>query len=255
MVVLVTGGAVRIGREICLAFARTGAAVVVHYRRSAAAAEALLAELNQLGGGHRLVAGDLVCAAVRERLIADLLASGCRPTCLVNNASTYRRRPLAKVDEACLREDFEINFMVPFLLMRDFANHCGEGCIVNLLDQRVAAVEPSAGAYGLAKKCLRDATEAAALEWAPRIRVNAVAPGLVLPPPGVSPAKMLPLLANVPMGEASPATEVAAACVYLASTPSITGQTLFVDGGLHLTRPLRPELAEADYAPPATPSG
>ena len=124
---------------------------------------------------------------------------------------------------------------------------CRRGCIVNLLDRRVAGVDPAAGSYGLAKKALRDATEAAALEWAPDIRVNAVAPGYSLPPPGVDPEKMLPLLEGVPMRQPSSPEEIAAACVFLARSPTVTGHVLFVDGGLHLAHGGPAEVPRADY--------
>ncbi len=235
--VLVTGGAVRIGREICLSFARRGARVVVHCNRSLAAAKALLSELPDRQPAHEIVVGDLRDGPFRRGLLPSLGKRGISLTCLVNNASTYRRMPLKNATEDRLREDFEINFFVPFLLMRDFAEHCGRGCIVNLLDQRVAVVDSGAGGYGLAKKALRDATEAAALEWAPDIRVNAVAPGYCLPPPGVDEAKMIPLLQNIPMRRASAPEEIAAACVFLVGSPTLAGQTVFVDGGMHLRGP------------------
>ena len=150
-----------------------------------------------------------------------------------------------------MRRDYEVNFVAPFTLMQQFARHCRAGFIINLLDQRVATTDPGAGAYGLAKKSLRDVTEAAAIEWAPAIRVNAVAPGLVLPPPGVAPEKMLPLLANIPMGCPSSPEEVAAACVFLAMAETITGHILYVDGGMHLAPCVQPEQEKSreDSAP------
>lgn len=235
--VLITGAAVRIGRSIAWRFAQAGARVVVHYHRSSTAAAALIADLPEVGRAHVAVQADLADAAQRAALIPALCERGCTPDCLVNNASIYRRLPLLDVDGAALQRDYEINFIAPFLLMRDFARHCRRGCIINLLDQRVATVDPAAGAYALAKKSLRDATEAAAVEWAPDIRVNAVAPGFVLPPPGVPAEKMQRLLANIPMRRASALEEVADACLYLATAATVTGQILFVDGGLHLVSP------------------
>jgi len=181
-------------------------------------------------------------------LIPGLIGQGQPLNCLVNNASVYRRCPLAQVDLERIWTDYEINFVAPFLLMRDFAYYCDEGCIVNILDQRVATVDPSASTYGFAKKSLRDAMEAAAVEWAPRIRVNAVAPGIVLPPPGVSADRIEPLLRNVPMGQVSTAAEVAEACVFLAQAETITGQIIYVDGGMHLAGPSVREVDEADYS-------
>ncbi len=235
--ILITGAAVRIGRAIALRFARGGAAVAVHFNRSQAEAHALLAELEALapGAGHRAVRADLLNPQDRARLIPGLAEAGFIPDCLVNNASTYRRCSLRSLTPEQVRDDFEVNFTAPFELMRDFARVCCRGSIVNLLDQRVAAVDPGAGAYGLAKKALRDATEAAALEWAPEIRVNAVAPGFVLPPPGVAPEKMEKFIPGIPMKRAAAPEDVADACWFLAGAAGITGQILFVDGGLHLT--------------------
>jgi NAD(P)-dependent dehydrogenase (short-subunit alcohol dehydrogenase family) len=247
---LVTGAAVRIGRAIALAFARAGARVVVHYRHAEAEAAQLLAELSQFGDGHESIQGDLCLPAERERLIPELLTGGRRLDGLINNASVYRRERLIDTTDESLAANFDINFIAPFLLMRDFARHCHQGSIINLLDQRVGRVEPGAGTYGLAKKCLRDATEAAALEWAPQIRVNAVAPGLVLPPPGADPDKLQGLLPNIPLGQVSSPEDIAEACLFLAASKSITGHILYVDGGMHLAATVRPEVAKADYSGP-----
>ncbi len=246
--VLITGGGIRIGRAIALAFARAGARVVVHYNRSEREAHELVEELESITPGHETVKADLLHATARRELIPSLLRPGETLNCLINNASVYRRCPLAQLQSERFREDYEINFLAPFLLMRDFARYCDEGSIVNILDQRVAVVDPSASAYGFAKKSLRDATEAAAVQWAPRIRVNAVAPGLVLPPRGVAPEKVQRLLRYVPMAQTSSPGEVAEACLFLTRARTITGQVLYVDGGLHLVSPAIHELDAADYS-------
>lgn len=245
--VLITGAGVRIGRQIAIAFAQAGARVIVHYNRSEEAAQELLNALNDIAPGHSAVRADLTNPEERQTLIPRLVADGFRINCLINNASVYRRCPLAQVISERLRQDYEINFVAPFLLMRDFAVYCEEGSIINILDQRVASVDPSAGPYGLAKKSLRDATEAAAVQWAPRVRVNAVAPGLVLPPPGASPSGMARLVKQVPMAEPSSPEEIADACLFLARSRTITGQILYVDGGLHLVGVPLPERDVADY--------
>jgi pteridine reductase len=233
--VLISGAALRIGRAIASCFAAHGARVLIHYRHSQAAAEELLAELGGEARGHRLVQADLSDLDVAARLIPELLAQGLEIDCLVNNASHYRRQPLRSCDQQEMAAAFAINFFAPFALMRSFALHCQRGSIINLLDQRVNSIDPQAGAYALAKKAFRDATEAAALEWAPAIRVNAVAPGLVLPPPGVPAERMAALIKNIPCQQRSSEEEVAAACLYLAQAQTITGQILYVDGGLHLS--------------------
>ena len=245
--VLITGGSVRIGREIALHFARNGAKVVVHYNRSEREAWTLLEQLNDISSGHQCVCADLLKEEERRKLLPTLLEKDQKLNCLVNNASVYRRCPLVNVDLHRFMQDYEINFVAPFILMCEFAHYCEEGNIINLLDQRVATVDPSASTYGFAKKSLRDATEAAAVQWAPRIRVNAVAPGIVLPPPGIGSGKMERLLKNVPMAQTSSAAEVASACLFLAKAETITGQVIYVDGGMHLAPPAVSEVDQANY--------
>lgn len=241
--VLVTGGAVRIGREICLAFAAAGYRVVVHCHRSLEAARKLLAELEQIHpAGHLLIQADLLQPGAAEHLLPIIEAEGIRLDCLVNSASQYRRMPLEEATPADFDQDYGINFRIPFQLMQAFAARVESGVVINLLDERVARIDPGAGFYGLAKKSLRDATEAAAVAWAPRIRVNGVAPGLTLPPPGVPQDRLQRLLANVPLQRQVAPEELAAACVFLAETPSVTGLVLFVDGGKHLVNDAVPEV-------------
>lgn len=246
--ILVTGGAVRVGRAICQAFAENGARLIVHCHHSIRAANLLVKHLPMAANGkeHVVIRGNLTDGDYRQGLIAGLSDQGIRLNCLINNASTYRRSPLQSLSETEIRDDFEINFFAPFLLMKDFAEHCGSGCIINLLDQRVKVVERNTGAYGLAKKALRDTTEAAALEWAPAIRVNAVAPGYSLPPPGGNEKNMRPLINNIPMRQSSPPVQIAQACAFLAKSETVTGQVLFVDGGMHLTSPSREETARTN---------
>lgn len=229
--VLVTGAAKRIGREIAKAFAISGWNVVIHFNRSEKEADELLAELGGLKAGHSCVR----CDFSDIQAVAALIPSLERPIdCLVNNASVYSRVLLKDTTPEILQEVFAVNFLAPFELMRSFAIIRGRGCIINITDQRVAAVDPDSGPYGLAKKALMDATEAAALDWAPAIRVNAVAPGIVISPPGVPPEKMQRLLPLIPMQTNSTPEDIASACLFLANSDNITGQTLFVDGGMHL---------------------
>ena len=229
--VLVTGAAKRIGREIAKGFARAGWQVVIHYNRSEKEAAELLAELGGNDAGHLSVRCDFSDMQAVSELVPSL---DCHLDCLVNNASEYSRIRLAEATPDVVRDVFTVNFLAPFELMRSFAKVSQKGCIINVTDQRIAAVDPDSGPYGLAKKALNDATEAAALDWAPNIRVNSVAPGIVLSPPGVPPEKMLRLLPNIPLQRNASPKEIADACLFLATSESITGQTLFIDGGMHL---------------------
>jgi NAD(P)-dependent dehydrogenase (short-subunit alcohol dehydrogenase family) len=236
MRVLVTGGAQRIGAALCRTFAAAGHKVVIHYRHSAAEAAALLAELGGHAAGHATVPADLTDPAQLAALLPGLRGQGRAPDCLVNSAGSFPRRRLVDETAETLRETFWLNTFAPFLLMRDFARLVGRGAIVNLLDQRIASVNPDVGAYAIAKQSLRDFTLAAALDWAPAIRVNAVAPGLSLPPPALPPERRAAQLTQVPLGQEVPPTALAEATLYLATAEHVTGQILYVDGGLHLTR-------------------
>ncbi len=234
-VVLVTGSARRIGAALVREFAKNGWRTVIHCRNSRQEADVLLSEIGGAAGGHLLVQQDFLEEGAVQSLMGTILRQYGRLDCLINNASVYLRHSMADLTPELLDAAYAINFRVPFQLMREFRKVFGYGSIINLLDQRIASVDPSAGAYALAKKSLRDATEACALEWAPQIRVNAVAPGIVLPPPELSPAtKMDRILQYVPLRQRSEPGEVAGACLFLAESQTISGQILYVDGGLHL---------------------
>ena len=230
--VLITGAGCRIGKALAIHLAFRGCDVIVHCHHSLTQAEQLLKILP--GAGHSLVQGDLCERSFCEDLVKRLCDEGRAPSVLINNASVYARECLSDVtwDEA--EASMRINFLAPFELMRQFRKWVGHGCIINITDQRNAYLDPKSGMYGVAKKSLQAATEAAALEWAPNVRVNAIAPGLVMPPPGKTWDKMRPLLDKVPLRRRAEESELAQAVFYLMDNPSVTGQTLFVDGGLHL---------------------
>ncbi len=230
--VLITGAAKRIGRAIATAFAGDGWNVILHCNRSVTEAEELRHSLP--GSGHAVVQGDFSTAESITAFLENLERSRLHFDCLVNSASCYLRKPLVTTSLQEMTAIYNVNFFAPFQLMRFFAEKMKSGCIINITDQRTASVDPAAGMYALAKKSLRDVTEAAALDWAPAIRVNAIAPGLVLSPPGVPPEKIEPLLKNVPMRTRTTEQEIAQACLFLAHAETITGQTLYLDGGMHL---------------------
>ena len=191
-VVLVSGGAHRIGAALCRAFARHGWRVVIHCNQSRATAMRLAREL---GGAE--VAAVLQADLRTEAAGVVARAFDCfgRLDGLVNNASNYHRRGLDELTEDALREDFEVNFFAAFTLMRSFAARKRPGFILNLLDGRIGKQEPKAAGYLLAKQTLAEATRLGALAWASfGLRVNGLAPGLVRPAPGVPMAKMNRLL-------------------------------------------------------------
>lgn len=239
--VLVTGAAVRIGRAIALALGAAGADVVVHARHARTSADALVAALRSLGRRAWRVSGDLETPAGAAGVFSDSVAAAGRLDGLVNNAAVFARRPLAQ----CTADDFEaswrINALAPMLLTRLLAEHVAARAaaaapvavagVVNLLDQRIA--HPAAGCmpYLVSKQALAAFTQAAALELAPQITVNAVAPGAVLAPVAFDAREPA---GSIPLGQRAAPEQVAAAVVFLLASPAITGQILYVDGGQHL---------------------
>lgn len=252
-IVLVTGGAIRIGRAISLAFAKAGFGVVVHCNRSRAEAEMLRDEIARDGGVAWVVTGDLADSAACDSVVASAIASAGRLDVLVNNASIFARTPLPDATAADFEAQWRVNTLAPALLSRAFARaviadaeHGGaairearkngapffQPSIVNLLDQRIA--NPRAGCipYALSKSALAAFTEAAAIELAPRVAVNAVAPGAVAsaaPHGGVHEKAGATLLESRPTPD-----DIAAAVVWLATARGVTGQTVFVDAGQRL---------------------
>ena len=187
MKLLITGSAKRIGAAVARYFAEKGHAIVVHCNTSLKEAEALVASFPN-PSLHSVVQMDLTRPGAPAELIRSLRSDP--PDVLVNNASVYSRTPLKDATPDVLQAAFNINFMIPFELMRCFYNEFKKGNIINILDHRIDHPDPKSGPYAFEKKALRDATLAAALDWAPACRVNAVAPAFVLPPDGVPLAKM-----------------------------------------------------------------
>jgi NAD(P)-dependent dehydrogenase (short-subunit alcohol dehydrogenase family) len=231
---LVTGGARRIGRAICEALAAQGADLVIHYRSSVRAARALAAELEHRHGvrGWTLQA-DLDRPSAASRLFhqAQRRAS---VSILVNNASIFPAGTLEKLDMGSLVRNLRINTFSPFVLARELARSGHPGQVVNLLDTRILSPDSTHTAYHLSKRALFSLTRLMALEFAPRIRVNAVAPGLVLPPVG-KPRSVLRRMAHTnPLHTHGTPAQVADAVTFLVLNPFVTGQVIFVDGGRHL---------------------
>jgi len=231
----VTGGARRIGRAIVLALADRGYDIALHYGSSAAAARETASQVEARGRGCRLFECDLARFDEVRRLIPAVVEKCPDLSVLVNNASVFEKGSLAETEPDLFDRQFAVNLKAPLFLSRDFARQSKAGCIVNLIDQRITRSDPAYLAYTLTKKALAALTEMAARELAPRIRVNGVCPGLILPPEGKDAAHLQRLAAGVPMKAVGSPERVAAAVVYLVESDYVTGQLLFVDGGEHIT--------------------
>jgi NAD(P)-dependent dehydrogenase (short-subunit alcohol dehydrogenase family) len=240
---LVTGGAQRIGRAIVLALARSGYAVAVHAHRSVAAAGELCASITAAGGAAAVVACDLADHDAVLGLVPAAAAAVGPLTLLVNNASVFEPDGIGALDRARFDRHYAVDLRAPVFLAEAFAAqvvgaHVPAGAnasIVNLLDQRVYKPTPHYLSYGLAKSALHAATTTLAQALAPRVRVNAVAPGPALPNSRQDAETFARLCRAVPLGHGPTPEEIADAVLFLAAARSITGQTITVDGGQHLS--------------------
>lgn len=227
--VLVTGGAVRIGREITKALACQGAEVLIHCRNSNTEAEELLEQLD--GNDHKIVLQDL--ARINE--LPAFFDSLGPIDALINNASMYKVVPMEDEDISLADLQFKVNYTAPVELMKLFRNQKARGgVIINLLDQNICKTTSPGGSYIQSKKALAEATLDAALNWAPEIRVNGIAPGPVLPPVGLNGEGMKKVLANVPLGRPVDMNDLIESVLFLIKNESVSGQIIYADCGQHL---------------------
>lgn len=233
---LVTGGWRRIGAAIARALAAAGWDLAVHAHSEGTYDAAFTAELEALGAAVFPLAADLADAEAVTRLPGEAAAlAGRAPTLLVNCAALFREDTIMTVSAAALDAHLAVNLAAPVLLTRALADlDGGDACVVHILDQRVLNPVPDQLSYTLSKQALHAAVRTLARSLAPRIRVNAVAPGLTLPTPDYSEAQWARLTAMMPLERLADPAEIAEAVVFLANARAITGQTIFVDGGAHL---------------------
>jgi len=234
-VALVTGGARRIGRAIVLALAGSGHAVLVHANRSRDEAEALVAQIRATGGRAAPVFADLAEPSEIDRLISAAAEPFGPLTLLVNNASEFVEDHVGSLSREVWNRQFRVNIQTPSFLAQDFAAQAPDGAaIVNLIDQRVFKPTPQFYSYTLTKAALAMATKTLAQALAPRIRVNAVAPGPSAANLRQAPEDFRRQVSATLTGAGSPPDAVAEAVLYLARATAITGAILPVDGGQHL---------------------
>jgi NAD(P)-dependent dehydrogenase (short-subunit alcohol dehydrogenase family) len=230
--VLVTGAVRRIGAVIARRLGALGWRVAVHHHHSPEEAEGLAAELP----GACVLTGDLALPEMAARLVAQAReAFGCPLGALVNNASlfAYDRPPL--VDPAMLREHMAVNLDAPALLASALAaqEDLADGAVVNILDQKVANLNPDFFSYSCGKVALGGATAMLAQALGPRIRINAVSPGLSLPSLDQSEAEFRAVACENLLRRPVDVGAIAEAVEFLLTARGIAGQNVFVDNGQH----------------------
>ena len=234
---IVTGGGVRVGRAVALGLARSGTDVFIHYNRSAGTAEETAQEVSDLGVRAEIGSVDLSDPSTARELIDLATESLGTPSILVNSASGFPADTIGDVTLEQWRRTFDLTLASPVFATQALANALPEdldGSVVNITDVRTQSPYREHFSYIVAKGGIDTFTRAAALQLAPRIRVNAVALGVILPPPGEDDDYVQRLAAELPIGRAGGTAPVVAAILSLLENDFVTGEIVRVDGGGHL---------------------
>lgn len=231
---LVTGGAVRIGRAICEMLGAAGTEVCIHYNRSYKEAVALQETLEGMGVDAHVAEANLMTETACHELMEKATAMMGPPDILINNASVFNKHTLDEADMDTWLGELWPNFFAPIQLMRAYAAVADQGKIVNLLDRRVTSRDTACVPYLISKKALAEVTQLAALHYAPRIAVNGVAPGAVLPPPGEGAEYIKDHAGPVPLAYQVTPEDIARTVRFVLENDALTGQIIHVDGGQHL---------------------
>jgi NAD(P)-dependent dehydrogenase (short-subunit alcohol dehydrogenase family) len=232
--VLVTGAGKRLGRAAATALAQAGAGVILHYQTSREEAESLMKEIRGAGGRAWTIQANLSEPEEAAGLVARCTELAGPISGLVNSASIYPADTLHEMTEASLQSNIRVNAWAPFVLAKAVAAQGIRASIVNFLDTRILDYDAQHVSYHLSKRMLFSLTRMMALEFAPAVRVNAIAPGLVLPLAGKDEAYLESLAHTNPLNTFGSADDIARAVVFLFASPFITGEVIYVDGGRHM---------------------
>jgi len=232
--ILITGAAKRIGKALAESLSREGYAIALHYHLSRPQAEDVASAIKRFKGRVQLFECDLSDESATQGLIPRVKKRCPDLKALINNASVFQPSKIASSSMATFHENMAVNFVAPYILTKQFARHCARGAIVNILDTHISGFQSSHADYLLSKKALAALTSLSALELAPHVRVNAIAPGAILPPAGKSGGYMAKRAKQIPLRKKGSPDNIAQAALFLLENNFITGETIFVDGGEHL---------------------
>lgn len=234
---IVTGAAKRIGRAIALGLAEAGYAVAVHHLQSHAEADAVVREITASGGR----AVSLACDLANEAEVQSLLGTASQALgpigVLINSASVFERDEALTATRESWDRHIEANLRAPFVLTQALARALpadAGGAVINIVDERVWNLTPHFISYTISKAGLWTLTQTLALSLAPRIRVNAIGPGPVLPSARQSEESFTRQYRGTPLARPATTDEIVSAVRFLLDTPSVTGQMIALDSGQHL---------------------
>ena len=236
-VAIVTGGAVRLGKALALALAERGARLAIHYGSSAGPAQETVRQIQAMGTDATAIQADLSQSGQAASIVERAVAHFGQVDILVNSAAIFEPGDWDDTTEANWDRHFAINLKSPFFLSQAFAAHVGReraAHIVNIADWRGVRPGTDHVAYTLTKAALIAMTKSLALALAPSIQVNAIAPGMILPPPGKDRAYLERWAHKIPAQRVGSPEEIAKALVFLLRSDFVTGELIFVTGGQHL---------------------
>jgi len=235
--VLVTGGAKRIGREICLRLSEEGFPIAIHYRNSEQDANQLVGEIEANGGEATAIQCDLNDSDSVKGLIHEASESLGTVVGVVNNASMFSFDRIENLSEELWTEHMKVNAFAPLVLISElYKSAKAPSWVVNVLDFKVESPNADYLSYTGSRFAMHGLTSALAIDLAPSVRVNSVAPGHVLTSDILDADSLKAVQSQSPLGFGPSAKDVSESVAFLANSPSITGQTIFVDSGERFRR-------------------
>lgn len=232
---LITGGAVRLGKVFSATLANAGYNLAIHYNSSSEQAAATAEEMRETGVNCETFQFDFSEKNDVSDLITNVRKQFPDLNVLINSASVYDQATMMETPELILERQFKVNFQAPYLLTQAFAQQCKSGNVINIIDNKIAFNQYQYSAYVLSKKSLAEFTRLAAVELAPDVRVNGIAPGVVLPASVRSQDYIDWRIEGIPLKQQGQTDNIAQALQYLLTNDFVCGQILYVDGGESLT--------------------
>lgn len=229
---LITGGVNRIGKAIGLFLAEKGYDIAIHYNNSDPSD--LIEVIEHFGVRALPFQADLNNESEVEALMPAVEKCFPQLALLINNASLFDSGNLSMIDAIRFTQYLNVNFKAPFILSRDFFKLFKKGNIINLVDAKITHHQHRFSTYLLTKKMLMEYTNMAAVEFAPLVRVNAIAPGAILPPPGENDSYLEKRAGESVLKKTGSKEDITQAVDFIIKNTFITGQCIFIDGGVHL---------------------
>lgn len=231
---LITGGSRRIGKSISIQLSELGYDIALHFNSSAKEAYETKILIENKGVNCEIFKCDISDTKEVLKLLQKVLKKLPHTNLLINNASIFEQIGFLNVSLKDFERDFNTNFKAPFFLTQSFAKLLSRGMVINLLDARVSKIHTAHFVYNISKKALYHFTLMAAKELGPKIRVNAICPGPILPVSGEDNKHLTKLANKTPLKKLGDTSYINLAIKYLIENPFVTGEILFVDGGQHL---------------------